>query len=208
MERAEVPSMIREQRLSRWIEEYSDSILHTCFLYLSDQGQAEDATQDTWIKAWKHMNDFERQGIVHEKAWLLRIAINTCKDYRRSAWFRHIDRKQALDELPPQLVSVEPEDHSLTITVMELPDRLKQVILLYYYQGLTLVETAEALGASQSAVHRRLRKAEELLRVSLEGGVANEGWFLITFSLRQGAIPPETPELQPKNRSGKKLRFF
>ena len=43
MERAEVPSMIREQRLSRWIEEYSDSILHTCFLYLSDQGQAEDA---------------------------------------------------------------------------------------------------------------------------------------------------------------------
>ena len=46
MERAEVPGMIREQRLSRWIEEYSDSILHTCFLYLSDQGQAEDATQD------------------------------------------------------------------------------------------------------------------------------------------------------------------
>ena len=131
MERAEVPSMIREQRLSRWIEEYSDSILHTCFLYLSDQGQAEDATQDTWIKAWKHMNDFERQGIVHEKAWLLRIAINTCKDYRRSAWFRHIDRKQALDELPPQLVSVEPEDHSLTMMVMALPDRLKQVILLY-----------------------------------------------------------------------------
>ncbi|MBQ9210394.1 MAG: RNA polymerase subunit sigma-24, partial [Clostridia bacterium] len=81
MERAEVPSMNREQRLSRWIEEYSDSILHTCFLYLSDQSQAEDATQDTWIKAWKHMSDFERQGIANEKAWLLRIAINTCKDY-------------------------------------------------------------------------------------------------------------------------------
>ena len=114
MERTEVPSIIREQKLSRWIEEYSDSILYTCFLYLSDQSQAEDATQDTWIKAWKHMSDFERQGIANEKAWLLRIAINTCKDYRRSAWFRHIDRKQALDELPPHLVSVEPKDHSLT----------------------------------------------------------------------------------------------
>ena len=75
MERAEVPSMVREQRLSRWIETYSDSILHTCFLYLSDQGQAEDATQDTWIKAWKHMSDFERQRIVNEKARLLRIAM-------------------------------------------------------------------------------------------------------------------------------------
>ncbi len=115
MERAEVPGMNREQRLGRWIEDYSDPILHICFLYLSDQGQAEDAVQDTWIKAWKHMGDFERQGIANEKAWLLRIAINTCKDYRRSAWFRHIDRQRALDELPPRLVSAEPEDHSLTL---------------------------------------------------------------------------------------------
>ena len=175
MERAEVPSMNREQRLSRWIEDYSDSIMRTCYLYLSDQGQAEDATQDTWVKAWKHMSNFERQGIANEKAWLLRIAINTCKDYRRSAWFRHVDRARALDELPPQLVSVEPEDHSLTLMVMDLPDRLKQVILLYYYQGLTMLETAEALGTSQTTVHRRLKKAEEFLKVSLEGGVENEG---------------------------------
>ena len=174
MERAEVPSMIREQRLSRWIEDYSDSILRTCFLYLSDQGQAEDATQDTWIKAWKHMGDFEGQGIVHEKAWLLRIAINTCKDYRRSAWFRHIDGKQALDELPPQLVTVEPEDRSLTMMVMDLPDRLKQVILLYYYQGLTIQETASVLGLSVAAVHRRLRKAEALLKSALERGESHE----------------------------------
>ena len=175
MECAEVPSIIREQRLSRWIEEYSDSILRTCYLYLSDQGQAEDATQDTWVKAWKHMNDFERQGIANEKAWLLRIAINTCKDYRRSSWFRHIDRKQALDELPPQLVAAEPENHFLTLMVMELPGRYKQVILLYYFQGLTMLETAEVLGTSQATVHRRLKKAEELLKVSLTGGVAYEG---------------------------------
>ena len=55
MERAAVPGMIREQRLNQWIKNYSDLILRTCFLYLSDQIQAEDATQVTWIKAWKHM---------------------------------------------------------------------------------------------------------------------------------------------------------
>lgn len=175
MDRAEVPSMNREQRLGRWIGEYSDSILHTCFLYLSDQGQAEDATQDTWIKAWKHMDDYERKGITNEKTWLFRIAINTCKDYRRSAWFRHVDRKRALDELPPQLVAVEPEDRSLILMVISLPDRYKQVILLYYFQGLTMLETADALGTSQSTVHRRLKKAEELLKASLTGGVAYEG---------------------------------
>ncbi len=174
MEHAEVSGMDREQRLAEWIEEYSDSILRTCFLYLSDLGQAEDAMQDTWIKAWKHMSDYDQQDYTNEKAWLLRIAINTCKDYRRSAWFRHMDRKRALDELPPQLVAVEPEDHTLTLIIMDLPDRYKQVLLLYYFQGLTMQETARALGTSQSTVQRRLKKAEELLKVSLEGGAAYE----------------------------------
>ncbi len=175
MDRAEVPGMSREQRLSRWIELYSDQILKTCCLYLSDQHQAEDVLQDTWIKAWKHMDDFEKKNIANAKAWLLRIAINTCKDYRRSAWFRHIDRSKALDELPQQLTAAEPEDRTLTLTVMELPDRYKQVILLYYFQGLTMQETADALGMSQATVHRRLEKAEELLKGSLTGGAAYEG---------------------------------
>ena len=175
MEHAAVPGMIREQRLNRWIETYTDSILRTCFLYLSDRGQAEDALQDTWIKAWKHMDEYEKNNIANEKAWLLRIAVNTCKDYRRSAWFRHVDRTKALDELPPQLAAVEPEDRSLTLTVMELPDRYKQVILLYFFQGLTMQETADALGASQATVSRRLDKAKELLRGSLTGGAAYEG---------------------------------
>ena len=175
MEHAAVPGMIREQRLNGWIEAYSDSILRTCFLYLSDRGQAEDAVQDTWIKAWKHMDEFEKNNIANEKAWLLRIAVNTCKDYRRSAWFRHVDRSKALDELPPQIAAVEPEDRSLTLTVMELPDRYKQVILLYFFQGLTMQETADALGASQATVSRRLDKAKELLKGSLTGGAAYEG---------------------------------
>lgn len=175
MEHAAVPGMIREQRLNRWIETYSDSILRTCFLYLSDRGQAEDAVQDTWIKAWKHMDEYEKNNIANDKAWLLRIAVNTCKDYRRSAWFRHVDRSKALDELPPQLTAVEPEDRTLTLTVMELPDRYKQVILLYFFQGLTMQETADALGASQATVSRRLDKAKELLKGSLTGGAAYEG---------------------------------
>jgi len=175
MERAAVPSMIREQRLNQWIEDYSDSILRTCFLYLSDQTQAEDATQDTWIKAWKHMDDYERKSITNEKAWLLRIAINTCKDYRRSAWFRHVDRSKVLDELPPRLIAVEPGDRTLTLMVMDLPDRYKQVILLYYFQGLTMQETAETIGTSQTTVQRRLKKAESLLQVELTGGVTHEG---------------------------------
>ena len=135
MDHAEVPGMNREQRLSRWIDLYSDAILKTCFLYLSDRQQAEDVLQDTWIKAWKHIEDVERKGITNEKAWLLRIAMNTC---------------------------------------MDLPERYKQIVLLHYFQGLTLQETADVLGQSVSTAHRRLKKAEALLKDALEGGEAHE----------------------------------
>ena len=114
MEHAAVPSMNRETKLSEWIEMYSDTILRTCYLYLSDLQQAEDVLQDTWIKAWKHMDDLERKEVRNEKAWLLRIAINTCKDYRRTAWFRHIDRKNALEELPARFTMIEPDDRSMS----------------------------------------------------------------------------------------------
>ncbi len=174
MDRAEVPGMNREQRLSRWIDLYSDAILKTCWLYLSDRQQAEDVLQDTWIKAWKHMEDIDRKGITNEKAWLLRIAINTCKDYRRTAWFCHVDSRRAVEDLPPRLVSVEPEDHTLTLVVMDLPERYKQIVLLHYFQGLTIQETADVLGQSVSTAHRRLKKAEALLKDALKGGEAHE----------------------------------
>jgi len=167
-------NMNHEQRLSRWIDLYSDAILKTCFLYLSDRQQAEDVLQDTWIKAWKHMEDIDRKGISNEKAWLLRIAINTCKDYRRTAWFRHVDTRKAIEDLPARLVSSEPEDRTLTLIVMDLPERYKQIILLHYFQGLTLQETADVLGQSASTAHRRLKKAEALLKNALERGEAHE----------------------------------
>lgn len=170
MEHAAARDAVSEQLLSEWIEKYAATILKTCFVCMSDRTQAEDAMQDTFIKAWRHMDDVRRKGIRNEKAWLLRIAVNTCRDYRRTAWFRHVDTRQALEDLPPRLTQAKAEDHDLMLTVCGLPDRYKQAVLLYYYHGLTEQETADVLGLSLSTVHRRLRKAEALLRTALEGG--------------------------------------
>ena len=170
MEHTSAPGAEAEQRLLFWIEQYSSQILKTCFVCLADRAQAEDAMQDTFIKAWRHMADFEQKQIQNEKAWLLRIAVKTCRDYRRTAWYRHVDSRHALEDLPPRLMETENEDRDLLLTVCCLPDRYKQVLLLYYYHGLTEQETAEIVGLSLSSVHRRLRKAEALLRTALEGG--------------------------------------
>lgn len=160
-------SPAQAQRLEYLIDAYSDAILRTCFVYLADLSLAEDAMQDTFIRAWKHIDQLE--GMAHEKAWLMRIAINVCHDYHRSRWLKHIDARRSLEELPPRYVAVLPEDHDLLLEVCELPEKYKQVLLLYYYQELTLQETADSLHLSVSAVHKRLKKAQDMLRGRLTG---------------------------------------
>lgn len=166
MGNAEVPGVNHQQQLEQWIARYADAILRVCFIYLRDVSQAEDAVQDTFIKAWRHIGQWNGQG---EKAWLMRIAVNTCHDYHRSKWFRHTDMTRELDKLPPQATAAQPEDHALLMDVYELPEKEKQAILLYYYQEMTLQETADCLGISRSAVHKRLRRAQTRLRGRLEG---------------------------------------
>ncbi len=167
MGNAEAPGDDRKQLLETWINQYTDALLRVCYVSLRDRAQAEDATQETFLKAWQHMGQFRSKSDVSEKAWLMRIAVNTCRDYHRSKWFRHVDRRKSIDELPQ--VTAGPEDHALLRDVYELPEKLKQAILLYYYQELTLNETAAALGIGRSAVCKRLKKAQSLLKGRLTG---------------------------------------
>lgn len=160
----------REAMVERWIAEYGTAVLRVCFVYLADADQAQDAMQETFIKAWRNMAQFEGRNGASEKTWLMHIAANVCRDMKRSRWFRHIDQRRALDELPLQAASVSPGDQALLMDIMSLPDRYKQVILLYYYQNMTIEEVAEALSLSKSTVHSRLRRAEGQLRSTLLGG--------------------------------------
>lgn len=160
----------REHLLESWMHEFGTAILRTCFVILSDAKEAEDAMQDTFLNAWRNMEHFECRNNASVKTWLICIAINVCRDYQRKRWFRHIDMRYALDELPQGIISVLPEDRELMMDIMRLPDELKKPLLLYYYQDMTLQETAETLGISKSAVHARLRKAEQRLKLSLTGG--------------------------------------
>ena len=178
MEQAVVPSYVREQRMTQWVENYADDIKKVCFIYLADRTQAEDALQDTFLKAWKSMQAYERKGIENDKAWLMRIAINVCRDYHRSGWFKHIDKRQDMDDITAIYADravQDPEDHELAMDICRLPEKYKQVVLLYYYQGMNMREVAHALGVPVSTVQRRLKKAETLLKTELMGGEECDG---------------------------------
>ena len=155
---------VREAEFEQLMRTYETEVLRVCFLCLADRGMAEDALQDTFTKVWRSMDRFEQRNDCSVKTWIMRIAVNTCRDYRRSSWFRHRSATRSLEDLPPALTPVSQDSRELFLDVLGLPEKYRHVILLYHYQGMTAEEVASALGISRPTVSRCLKKAYALLR--------------------------------------------
>ncbi len=160
----------RDEVLTHLVESYQSALLHISYMILHDEKLAEDAVQETFIKAYKAMDKY--RGEASEKTWLMRIAINQCRDMRRRSWFRLVDRRVTPDVLPIAHAdaAIDDEREELAQALLRLPDKDREVILLYYYQNMTVTELAQTLGLVPSSVSNRLKKAREKLRVLLERG--------------------------------------
>ena len=172
MEVVQGPDSNLEEQLERMVWEYEKDLLRTCCAYLRDAALAQDAVQETFLRAYKRLSAF--RGDCTEKTWLMHIAMNVCKDFRKSAWYRFVDRRVSLEHLsiptaPPSL-----EQITLTSEIMKLPRKHMEVVLLYYYQDLNTREIADVLKITPAAVSDRLNKARSRLRVSLRGDEINE----------------------------------
>lgn len=161
------PDGAQQQAFEELVAQHQTALLRTCFLYLRDRALAEDAVQETFLKAWRSMGSF--RGESSQRTWLMRIAMNTCRDLSRSGWFRLTDRRYTPDMLPEASVPFSREEEDLVTAVMQLPRKLREVILLHYYQGMSTIEIADSLGIAQSSVSGRLKRGREKLRAILEG---------------------------------------
>lgn len=160
----------REQALVRLMQQYGDSIKRICCVYLKDLSGAEDASQETFIKAYDHIDQLLSGDIQNEKAWLTRIAVNTCKDVLRSSWMRHIDRRKTIEELPLASPAGHEDNLMLTEAILNLPPKYKDIVLLHFYQGFNLRTCAQILGISAPTATRHLAQATKRLRLHYEGG--------------------------------------
>lgn len=166
MEIVKGPNNSHEETLARLVAQYEVMLLRTCYMYLHDKGLAEDATQETFLKAYKALSSF--RGDSSEKTWLMRIAMNTCRDMKRNAWFRFVDRAVEIERLPEPAKAFEFEEaDDLTQAILHLPTKHKEVILLYYYQDMTFREIAGVLDISVAAVGKRVKAACSKLKKML-----------------------------------------
>lgn len=166
------PDNNREERLNHMVWQYEKDLRRFCFIYLRDASLAQDAVQETFLRAYKSLGAF--RGESGEKTWLVRIAMNVCKDFRKSAWYRFVDRRASLDYLPILCAPPSLEQITLTTEIMRLPRKHMEVVVLYYYEDMTIREIAEVLGISPAAVSQRLSKAKGRLLNALEGGDGDE----------------------------------
>lgn len=163
-----VPGPGNKKRLSEWIDKYERSLLHLCCMYLKDISLAEDAVQETFLKAYQYMDSF--RGESSEKSWLYRIAINACNDIRRSRWMRMFDRRVDIETLTIPVEGASDVSIALMEEIMRLPQKHREVIFLFYYEDMKLAEIAKLLGVPVSTVSDRLNRARALLRKALKGG--------------------------------------
>ena len=155
--------MPSEGKFEEWMRLYEHDVLRTCLLFLSDRGMAEDALQETFMKVWRNMERYEARNQASVRTWILSIAINTCRDQRKSAWFRRRGESVDIKDVHLPSPGIPQEAREMYIDVQRLPDRLKEAVVLHHYHQLTKKETAVMLHISRAALDRRLQRAYQAL---------------------------------------------
>ena len=143
------------------LEKYGNSILRTAYSYLHNMEDAEDILQDTLIQYLKSGSEYNDE--EHEKAWLLRVAINLSKNKIK------YNKVRETDELMEELVSEEKEELSFVWeAVKSLPEKYVEVIHLYYQEGNSTAEIAGLLNKKESTVRSDLKRARDKLKKILK----------------------------------------
>ena len=148
--------------------EYATGLLRLSLYYLGSREQAEDVVQDVFVRLISSGAEIQTGS---EKAYLLKAAVNRCKDIWRSAWIRRtVLGSPALELTPdPNDITDAVEKTELLTAVNRLKPEYREVILLYYYQDCTIEQTADILGVPSGTESSRLTRARLRLKEILEG---------------------------------------
>ena len=151
---------------------YATDVLRVCYFYLGDRQRAEDVCQDVFVRLITTQPDLEEG---REKAWLLKVALNRCRDLWRGAWLKRVtlgDDAFATVAAPDHREERE-EEEMLLKAVYALSPPFKEIILLFYYQGYGISEISAMLNLPEGTISSRLSRARGRLKTlleSMEGG--------------------------------------
>ena len=154
--------MRSEQEVIQAIDIYADTVRRICMLHLKNTSDTEDIFQEVFLKYALRSAAFESAS--HEKAWIIRVTINSCKDLLKS-FFR--SRTVSMDEVLPLQCEPTEGDKEVLKAVLALPPKYKDAIYLHYYEGYSAVEIGRLLGKNVNTVYTLLSRAKKILQEKL-----------------------------------------
>lgn len=157
-----MPVTLDHGEAERLVHAYSDLILRLSYTYLKSTDDAQDICQTVFLKLLQKPQAFSSP--EHEKAWIIRTAVNLCKDHLKSGWRRATVALDAAEAVPAPAE----EEGSLLSAVNLLPPKYRTVIYLYYYEGYAAREIAQLLGEKPATVSTQLNRGRQQLRTLLE----------------------------------------
>lgn len=146
------------------MELYADMVRRICFVHLKDRHDTEDVFQNVYLKYMLYEGTFESR--EHEKAWFARVTINACTD-----WLRSFARRKwvPLDVIAEEREALDDTSGEVLEVVLKLPEKYRNVIYLFYFEGYSAVEIAGILGHKENTIYTWLARAKNLLRENLGG---------------------------------------
>ena len=156
-----------EHAFNAAMTEYTDSLLRIAYLYVKDWQTAEDIVQDTFLTYYAKFEQFNSRSSL--KTYLIRITINKCKDYLKSWRYRKMVLTNQFFGSKKEATRLLKREEKLNIAhaVLQLPFPLREVIIHYYYNELSVLEVSDLLQLSDNTVKTRLRRARQLLKQQL-----------------------------------------
>lgn len=147
--------------LERAIDCYGNMLYRICAVSLSNLYDAEDALQDVFVRYIEKAPTFLDP--EHEKAWLIRVTINICKNKRRfNLRHSHCDLYDYAD------IPYTDDEHSIIKAVTGLPEKYKLPMLLHYVEGYSCSECAAYLGISDAALRKRLQYGRNMIKLEYD----------------------------------------
>ncbi|MBQ9307119.1 MAG: RNA polymerase sigma factor [Clostridia bacterium] len=161
-------SSITEMNFADLYERFATDVLRVCYFYLGDRQKAEDVCQDVFVKLISTQPELKAGS---EKAWLLKVALNRCKDLWRGAWFKRVVLGSPAFELVPAPDDFErlADEEQMMSAVNQLPPDFKEIVLLHYYQGYGISEISEMLSLPEGTISSRLSRSRKRLEKILKG---------------------------------------
>lgn len=148
------------------VEKYSDMLIRIAYTYMKNSGEAEDTVQNVFLKYLEKKPAFE--GEEHEKAWLIRVCVNLCKNSLKSFWFR---KTTGLND---NLYGFNTEEYEVMDAVMRLPVKYRGIILLFYFEDYSIAQIAKIMQQSESTIGSQLYRARQLLKPMLKEDIDDE----------------------------------